>query len=379
MKISSLPICVRARYTAIMQISKYNRIVIKIGSSIIANEGKLNFDWLKSVASDIAELGTEVIIVTSGGVALGRNAIGKSSGELKLEEKQAAVACGQIDLMQGYREAFAPRHVAQVLLTLWDTERRRNYLNAKNAIETLLNNNVIPVINENDVTATAELHYGDNDRLSARVAQMLGADLLVILSDVDGLYDANPLQNKDAKFIDEVTDITQEIEGMAGDSTSTVGSGGMKTKVEAAKIAVAAGCDCAILSGKKDNPLTNIDKSTIFKSKTNPLTARKTWIVSGVNPMGEITIDAGAEKALKDGSSLLPAGATEVSGQFERGDLVVIKGENGEIARGLTAYSSENAAKIIGKQSSEIEQILGYSGRAELVHRDDMVLTVEKP
>lgn len=366
-----------------MKLDKFNRIVVKIGSSILTDKnGELKLAWLTSLANDIAglkKLGKEVIIVTSGGVALGRNFIGRPTGKLKLEEKQAAVACGQIELMQGYKTAFAPNAVAQVLITIQDTERRRNYLNAKNAMETLLKNNVIPVINENDVIATAELHYGDNDRLAARVAQMLGADLLVILSDVDGLYDKNP-SDSSAIFMDQITEITEEIEQMAGESTSTVGSGGMKTKVEAAKIATDAGCNCVITSGHAENALQKLQdgaKHTIFTANTSPLTARKQWIVSGVNPMGEIIIDEGAANALQTGNSLLPAGATAIEGTFERGDLVIVKGPDGEIARGLTAYSSENAQKIIGKQTGEIEQILGYSGRSELVHRDDMVVTSE--
>lgn len=368
-----------------MDFNRFKRIVFKLGSSIITSEkGEIRGEWLESLASDISALvkaGKEIIIVTSGGVSLGRKHIGKPSGKLKLEEKQAAVACGQIELMQGYMQAFAPVKVSQVLLTAWDTERRRSYLNAKDAMETMLKLGIIPVINENDVVATSELNYGDNDRLSARVAEMLRADLLVIFSDVDGLYDDNPTTNKNAKHLPEVAKITAKIESMAGDPTSKTGTGGMKTKIEAAKIAVRAGCDCIITNGHKLHPVNNLIEGrqlfTRFISSVNPLTARKKWIVSGVKPMGEVIIDAGAVTALTKGRSLLPAGATEVHGSFERGDLVIIKNEHGEVARGLVAYSTEDAKKIIGKKSSEIEKILGFSGRDELIHRDDLVLTIE--
>ncbi len=367
-----------------MNFNDLQRIVLKLGSSIITSEnGEIREEWLKSLAVDISGLikqGKEIIIVTSGGVALGRKHIGKPTGKLKLEEKQAAVACGQIELMQGYSRVLKPLKVAQVLLTAWDTERRRSYLNAKDAMETMLKMGIIPVINENDVVATSELNYGDNDRLSARVAEMLRADLLIIFSDVDGLYDSNPVTNKNAKHIAEVAKITTEIEEMAGDPTSKVGTGGMKTKIEAAKIAVRSGCDCIITNGHKVNPLKNLISGkqlfTRFISSVNPLTARKKWIVSGVKPMGEIIIDKGAVTALTKGNSLLPAGATEVTGKFERGDLVIVKNEHGEVARGLSAYSIEDAKKIIGKKSSEIEKILGFAGRDELIHRDDLVLTI---
>ena len=367
-----------------MNISGFNRIVFKLGSSIITgDDGNIREEWLKSLATDLSKLikdGKEIIIVTSGGVSLGRKFIGKPSGKLKLEEKQAAVACGQIELMHGYKKVFSPLKVAQVLLTAWDTERRRSYLNAKSAIETLLKFKIIPVINENDVVATSELNYGDNDRLSARVAQMLRADLLVIFSDVDGLYDDNPNTNKNAKHIAEVTQITAAIEAMAGEPAGKHGTGGMRTKIEAAKIAVRAGCDCVITNGHKLGALGNLisgkQKFTRFASAVNPLTARKKWIVSGVKPMGEIIIDKGAAGALTKGNSLLPAGAIEIKGNFERGDLVIVRGEDGEIARGLSAYSTEDAKKIIGKKSSEIEKILGFSGRDELIHRDDLVITI---
>ena len=377
-------------YNSQMDFTESKRIVLKLGSSIItAGTGEIREKWLKALASDIRKLvkqNKEIIIVTSGGVALGRKFIGKPNGKLKLEEKQAAAACGQTELMRGYQRVFKPLKVAQVLLTAHDTERRRSYLNAKAAMETMLSLGIIPIINENDVVATAELNYGDNDRLSARVAQMLRADLLIIFSDIDGLYDGDPTHNKHAKHIDLVENITAEIEAMAGDPSSKTGTGGMRTKIEAAKIAVRAGCDCIITNGHKLNPLNNLINNkqiyTHFTSQISPLKARKQWIVSGVKPMGEIIIDAGAARALAAGKSLLPAGAVAVKGDFERGDLVIIRGHGGdlgavggEIGRGLVAYPADEALRIIGKKSLEIERILGYAGREELVHRDDLVMT----
>ena len=365
-----------------MSASSAKRIVIKIGSSTITDKKRLVRDkWLKSVAKDIKEIKnkTEVVIVTSGAAALGAKSI-NSSGKLTLPEKQAACAIGQINLMQAYVNAFRPLPIAQVLLTISDTEQRHRYLNAKSSIETILKAGAIPVINENDVVATAELKYGDNDRLSARVAQMLGADLLIIFSDIDGLYTGNPKTDKTAKHIDIVEEITREIEKMAtSGSSSEVGTGGMVTKIEAAKIAVRAGCDTIITNGEINNPIKKLFSGKVlhtrFKSKISPLTARKQWIVSGVKPMGEIEIDTGAAAALAKGKSLLPAGATAIYGEFERGDLVIIKTGETEVARGLTAYSSEDARKIISKKTAEIGHILGFTGRNELVHRDDMVIT----
>lgn len=359
------------------------RIVIKIGSSTITDKNRLVREkWLKTVAKDIKDIKkiskADFIIVTSGAAALGAKKISKS-GKLKLEEKQAACAVGQVPLMLAYMNAMKPLLVAQVLLTISDTEKRNSYLNAKTSIETMLDSGIIPVINENDVVATAELRYGDNDRLSARVAQMLGADLLIIFSDIDGLYTANPHSDKNAKHLDIVEEITRDIEKMAGGSASDVGTGGMVTKIEAAKIAVRAGCDTIITNGNINNPLKKLFdgkvKHTRFKSKISPLTARKQWIVSGVKPMGEIEVDEGAVAALLKGKSLLPAGATQIWGDFERGDLVIIRTAEAEVARGLTAYSSDDARKILRKKSSELEQILGFTGRQELVHRDDMVVT----
>jgi glutamate 5-kinase len=360
----------------------FKRIVIKIGSSTITGKNRLIREkWLKSVAKDIKSIKgkTEVIIVTSGAAALGAKSIAKT-GKLKLEEKQAACAIGQIALMQAYVNAFRPLPVAQILLTISNTEKRHSYLNAKNSIETIIKAGALPVINENDVVATAELKYGDNDRLSARVAQMLGADLLIIFSDIDGLYTRNPKTDIKAKHIDVVEEITRDIEKMAtGGSSSEIGTGGMVTKIEAAKIAVRAGCDTIITNGDINNPIRKLldgkVKYTHFKSRISPLTARKQWIVSGVKPMGEIEVDSGAATALLKGKSLLPAGATRIWGEFERGDLVIVKAGEQEVARGLTAYSSEDARKITGKKTSELEHILGFTGRNALIHRDDMVIT----
>lgn len=370
-----------------MEHSSYNRIVIKIGSSSITSEkGTIKLSWLRALAADVMELmsmGKDVIIVTSGSVAQGRKYIASSEQRLKIEEKQAAFACGQIDIMQSYVESFNPRPVGQVLLTINDTERRRNYLNAKTAIEAMISNKIVPVINENDIVATAELRYGDNDRLSARVAQMMGADLLVLLSDIDGLYDKNPNKYKTAKHIPEVKSITKAIRAMAGDAISKTGTGGMHTKISAAKIAMNAGCDCVITSGLVKNPIKNLFKNklkyTIFKKKVNKLSARKTWIMSGVEPAGEYHIDKGAETALLNGSSLLAVGVTKVKGIFQRGDMVTIMSGENVIAQGLSGLSSRDAKKIKGKNTDEIAQILGYIGRTELVHRDDMVITVENP
>lgn len=356
-----------------MNFTNYKRIVIKIGSSTITDSrGKVNTSWLKALAKDIRLAKKEFIIVTSGAVALGKSHI---KGKLSLEQKQAASAIGQIKLMEGYKAALKPMVAAQVLLTFNDTERRSSYLNAKNSIEILLENNVVPIINENDLVATQELRYGDNDRLSARVAQMMGADLLIILSDIDGLYTANPFADKSAKHLELVTEITPEIEKMAGGAGSSVGTGGMITKIEAAKIATRAGCDTIITSGALAKLFAGKSRYTLFKAATSVLNARKSWIVSGVKPMGEIYVDDGAEGALLKGKSLLPAGVTDVFGDFEEGDLVIIRSKEKELARGLASYSAADARKIMRKKTAEIEQILGYIGRSELVHRDDMVMT----
>ena len=362
------------------------RIVVKIGSALLVDRtlGRLRATWLNSMADDVAELiaaGKEVILVSSGAIALGRHIMGLPKGALELEQSQAAAAVGQISLASAYQDVFRARGrtVAQVLLTLGDTEERRRYLNARRTMDTLLAHNVIPVVNENDTVATTEIRYGDNDRLSARVASMMSADCLVLLSDIDGLYTAPPGKSKTATRLDVVTQITPEIEAMAGDAGSELSKGGMVTKIEAAKIALGSGADMVISSGKVMHPLKAISSGapcTWFIASTDPVAARKRWIAGNLEPKGAIEIDAGAEKALGTGKSLLPAGVRRIEGIFDRGDAVIIRGAGGrELGRGLIAYSRADADLIIGKKSSEITAILGHAGRAELIHRDDMALS----
>ena len=361
------------------------RLVVKIGSSLLvdAATGMLRQAWLEALADDIAALrkeAKEIVVVSSGAIALGRNVLKLPKGALKLEDSQAAAAVGQIDLAHAYEDAFRARGLvaAQVLLTLGDTEERRRYLNARSTMTTLLKLGAVPVVNENDTVATSEIRYGDNDRLAARVASMMSADCLVLLSDVDGFYTARPGSRADARRLDEVTDITPEIEAMAGDVGSELSKGGMVTKIEAAKIAVSGGTHMVIASGKVLNPLQALAKKgagTWFPARSDPVTARKRWIAGTLEPKGAFTVDGGAAAALASGKSLLPAGVTRVDGSFERGDAVVIRnGEGIEIGRGLTAYDHAEAKAIIGRKSSEIADILGYLGRPELIHRDDMVL-----
>jgi glutamate 5-kinase len=361
------------------------RVVIKVGSALLVEKstGSVSRDWLEALADDIASMrvrGQEVVLVSSGAIALGRRELGLAKRKPKLEEKQAAAAVGQIRLAHAWKEVLERRRftVAQVLLTLGDTEERRRYLNARNTLTTLLRLGAIPVINENDTVATAEIRYGDNDRLGARVAQMVSADCLVLLSDVDGLYTADPTRDETAQFIPEVPRITPEIEAMAGGSASDVGSGGMATKVIAAKIAVGAGCHMCIAAGREAHPLRRIEsgaRCTWFVADASPVTVRKQWIAGMLKPGGELVVDAGAARALRDGRSLLPAGVTEVKGRFDRGDAVVVLGPDGvEIARGLAAYSSTDAERIRGRRSSELEALLGFRGRDEMIHRDDLVL-----
>jgi glutamate 5-kinase len=361
------------------------RLVVKIGSSLLvdAATGTLRQAWLGALADDIAALrkeGKEIVVVSSGAIALGRNALKLPKGALKLEDSQAAAAVGQIDLAHAYEDAFRARGLvaAQVLLTLGDTEERRRYLNARNTMTTLLKLGAVPVVNENDTVATSEIRYGDNDRLAARVASMMSADCLVLLSDVDGFYTAPPGSREDARRLDEVTEITPEIEAMAGDVGSELSKGGMVTKIEAAKIAVSGGTHMVIASGKVMNPLGALAKqgtATWFLARSDPVTARKRWIAGTLEPKGAVTVDKGAAEALASGKSLLPAGVTRVEGSFERGDTVAIRNGDGvEIGRGLTAYDHAEAKAIIGRKSSEIADILGYLGRPELIHRDDMVL-----
>ena len=361
------------------------RIVVKIGSSLLVDAagGALKAAWLGALADDIAALragGKEVVVVSSGAIALGRNALKLPKGALKLEDSQAAAAVGQIDLAHAYEDAFRARGLvaAQVLLTLGDTEERQRYLNARNTMTTLLKLGAVPVVNENDTVATSEIRYGDNDRLAARVASMMSADCLVLLSDVDGFYTAPPGSCADAKRLEEVREITPEIEAMAGDVGSELSRGGMVTKIEAAKIAVSGGTHMAIASGKVLHPLRALGEKgacTWFIARSDPVTARKRWIAGTLEPKGALVVDKGAAAALASGKSLLPAGVTSVEGSFGRGDAVTIRnGEGVELGRGLAAYGHEEAKAIIGRKSGEIAAILGYFGRTELIHRDDMVL-----
>jgi glutamate 5-kinase len=367
------------------RLADFRRIVVKVGSSLLvdAKAGRLNEKWLASLAADIAALHADkrdLLVVSSGAIALGRSVLKLPAGPLALEDSQAAAAVGQIALARTWSEALS-RHgitAGQVLVTLGDTEERRRYLNARSTIDRLLRWRAVPVINENDTTATNEIRYGDNDRLAARVATMMSADALVLLSDVDGLYDAPPGTNATARHLSRVQRVTPEIEAMAGTAGSGLSRGGMQTKLEAAKIATAAGTHMVIASGRVEHPLSAIEKgarSTWFVTTANPVTARKKWIAGSLEPKGTLTIDAGAVAALRRGNSLLPVGVTRIEGDFARGDAVIIRGPDGaEIARGLCAYDAEDAHKIRGRSSSDIDTILGFSGRAEMVHRDDLVV-----
>lgn len=361
------------------------RVVVKVGSALLVDQesGRLNRSWLETLIEDLLRLrrrGQQVILVSSGAIALGRRQLALARGALRLEESQAAAAVGQIRLAHAYKELLEPGGVtvAQVLLTLEDSESRRRYLNARATLEALLELGALPVINENDTVATAEIRYGDNDRLAARVAQMASADCLVILSDVEGLFTADPNREVGAQFLDRVTEITPQIEAMAGASSSSVGSGGMATKIMAAKIAVAAGCHMCIAAGHPKHPVRRIEEGgrcTWFVPTATPVTARKQWIAGTLRPAGAITIDAGALRALLEGKSLLPAGVLGSRGRFDRGDTVsVLSSDGAEVARGIVAYSDGDAARIMGRRSSEIAGILGYRGRDEIIHRDDLVI-----
>ena len=359
-------------------------IVVKVGSALLVEDGALRRDWLASLCADVAALrreGKRIVLVSSGAIALGRGALGLKSGTLRLEESQAAAAAGQVRLAQAYADILSGEKIvaAQILLTLGDTEERRRYLNARATLKTLIELGSVPVINENDTVATAEIKFGDNDRLGARVASMMEADCLVLLSDVDGLYTANPARDPTATHIAEVAAITPEIEAMAGDSISGVGRGGMASKLIAARIATLAGCDVVIAKGESAHPLAALRagaRHTRFRAAITPAAARKRWIAGGLKPEGALVIDDGAVRALADGKSLLPAGIRQVDGRFERGDAVLVRDRQGrEIARGLAAYSANDAERIAGKRSIEIEAILGYRGRDEMIHRDDLALT----
>jgi glutamate 5-kinase len=366
--------------------AKAKRIVAKIGSALLIDSGtgRLRREWLESLCADVAALraqGKEVILVSSGAIALGRHALGLKSGVLKLEESQAAAATGQVRLAHAYAEILESQNIiaSQVLLTLDDTEERDRYLNARATLKTLLSLGSVPVINENDTVATAEIRFGDNDRLAARVASMMEADCLVLMSDVDGLYTADPTRDPSATHIPQVAAITHDIEAMAGASVSGVGRGGMVSKLMAAKIATSAGCEVVIAKGAVDHPLRAIAdgaRATRFHASTTPAQARKRWIAGVLKPQGTLIVDAGAVRALHEGKSLLPAGIRQIDGRFERGDAVAVRDQDGhEIARGLVAYNASDAEQIAGKKSHEIEAILGYRGRDEIIHRDDLALT----
>jgi glutamate 5-kinase len=366
-------------------LADFRRIVIKVGSSLLVDSaaGRVKETWLVSLVADIAALhggARDILVVSSGAIALGRAVLKLPKGTLRLEDSQAAAAVGQIALARTWSEALGRHDIGagQVLVTLGDTEERRRYLNARNTIARLLDWRAVPVINENDTVATNEIRYGDNDRLAARVATMASADLLVLLSDIDGLYDAPPGTDANAKLIPLVERITPQIEAMAGSAASELSRGGMVTKIEAAKIATTGGTHMVIASGRIDNPLRAIMQGghcTWFLTPANPVTSRKKWIAGSLEPKGILTIDAGAVAALRRGKSLLPAGVIRVDGQFSRGDAVVIRGpDTAEVGRGIVAYDAEDAVKIKGRSSADIPSILGFSGRIEMVHRDDMVL-----
>jgi glutamate 5-kinase len=362
------------------------RLVVKIGSSILVDEtrGEIRRDWLETLTDDVARLhkgGCEVVLVSSGAIRLGRTHFKLAPGPLKLEESQAAAATGQIQLAHAYQEALA-RHgitVAQVLLTLDDSEERRRYLNARQTMATLLAMKAVPVINENDTVATDEIRFGDNDRLSARVAEMISADTLVLLSDIDGLYTGDPRLDASARFIPEIREITPAIEAMGGNAASELSNGGMATKLIAGRIAMAAGCRMAIADGRAVGALgALIDgkaRCSWFLPEGSPLSARKKWIKGSLKTAGALRVDDGAVRALSSGKSLLPAGVTSIEGEFKRGDVVDVKDRAGRLlARGLVAYAADDARRIAGRKSAEIEHLLGFRGRDEMVHRDDLVV-----
>ena len=371
--------------TALPSLATAKRLVIKIGSALVVDstQATLRMSWLAAIAADIAALrarGVEVIVVSSGAIALARRSLGLTRRRLRLEEKQAAASVGQIRLAGAWADVLAAQNItaAQLLLTLDDSEDRQRYLNARATLRTLLELGCVPVINENDAVATAEIRFGDNDRLAARVAEMVSADQLVLLSDIDGLYTADPRSNPDAKHLPVVEAVTPEIEAMGGEPPPGYSSGGMRTKLLAARIATGAGCAMAVALGNIDHPLAALEQGarcTWFLPDTADHSARKRFILGTLHPAGQYTLDAGAVKALATGRSLLPAGVREIGGSFERGDVVEVLAPDGRpLGRGLTAYASTDAARIIGRRSADIEAILGWRGRDELIHRDDLVL-----
>lgn len=367
-----------------LALSDYRRLVVKVGSSLLVDDaGQLNRRWLETLADDIARLkaeGHETLIVSSGAIAIGSSVLGINKKRARLEDLQAAAAAGQVQLVHAYQDVLA-RHgiaAAQILLTPDDTENRRRFLNARGTLGRLLDRSVIPIINENDTVATEEIRYGDNDRLAARVAQLVMADALILLSDVDGFYTADPGANPDAKHIPEVRKIDSEMLAMAGETRSDIGSGGMATKVQAARIATHAGCSTIIASGVIEHPLRALSEAarcTVFRAEGTPATARKQWLAGVLEVCGEIRVDQGAADALQGGNSLLPVGVIEVLGRFRRGDVVTVVGPNGtELGRGLTEYSDTDALRLRGCRSEQIEERLGYRGRSVMIHRDELVL-----
>ena len=363
-------------------LADFHRIAIKVGSSLLVGPDGVRRAWLHALAADIAALqarGAEVMVVSSGSIALGRRVLELPPGALKLEDSQAAASVGQIALARTWAEVLGDVGITagQILVTFGDTEERRRYLNARATIGRLLALKAVPVLNENDSVATAEIRYGDNDRLAARIATMASADLLILLSDVTGLYTAPPALDPSATLIPIVARITGEIEAMAGGAASILSRGGMRTKIEAAKIATTGGTTMLIADGRVDHPVQRLvdgGPCTWFLSPSNPVTARKKWIAGSIEPRGVLFVDDGAARAIAAGNSLLPAGVRRLEGDFKRGDCVLIRTDAGEIGRGLVAYSADKADLIIGRRSSEIEAVLGAPGRAELIHRDDMVL-----
>ena len=366
------------------ELPDHRRLVIKVGSSLlIGDDGHVHRGWLEGLADDIATLqnsGHELLVVSSGAIAIGSTVLGVNKRRARLEDLQAAAAAGQVQLVHAYQEALG-RHgiaAAQILLTPDDTENRRRFLNARGTLSRLVEQKVIPIINENDTIATDEIRYGDNDRLAARVAQLVMADALILLSDVDGFYSADPGKDPTAELVPEVRRITEEVLQMAGETRSDIGSGGMATKVQAARIATHAGCSTVIASGKVERPLEALAAGgicTVFRAEGTPAAARKQWLAGVLEVRGELRLDEGAANALRDGSSLLPVGVVQVIGNFRRGDVVtLVDGSGRELGRGLAEYSDEEATALAGCRSENIEERLGYRGRSVMVHRDDLVL-----
>ena len=366
-------------------IKNFRRIVIKVGSSLLVDrsQGCVKRKWLELLAQDIADLhrqGADLLVVSSGSIALGRTVLGLPERDLKLEDSQAAAAIGQIALARIWAEVLADRKLTagQILVTLGDTEERQRYLNARATIGRLLDLRAVPVINENDTVATNEIRYGDNDRLAARVATMASADLLILLSDVQGLYTAPPGENPKAELVPIVSRVDAAIEAMAGGAASRISRGGMRTKIEAAKIATTGGTHMIITDGRVEHPVSRLNEKapcTWFLTGSNPVTARKKWIAGALEPRGALHVDAGAAKAIVNGKSLLPTGVTRVEGNFTSGDCVLIRDfRAAEIGRGLVAYDASDAVLIAGRNSQDIAALLDTPGRAEIIHRDDMVL-----